>query len=156
MNVDTVNSIERNSGKFILTSGTLMAASALFILWTCLTPMTQPYVQESGTSRGGGEALGQPEVDVSTLVSKLADRRLIRPSQVVAAVKDNGSAAKLLAQLKLLGTTIQDGKPMAYVNVEKLGMQTIHVGDRVLEFRVESIDSRGVGLTLDGVAVTLK
>lgn len=90
------------------------------------------------------------------LLRKVSDRRLIRPAQIQAAVKDNGVAEKMAKNLKLRGV-VQLGKDMvAYVEVGKFGVKSVHSGEKVLEFVVEDIQPGLVTLSLNGVNVVLR
>lgn len=95
------------------------------------------------------------EHDVNPLLGQMAGRRLIRPAQVQAAVRDTGAAQRLLGQLKLQGVVQMGDSHVAYVRIEKRGTQTVRKGDRLLEFVVESVEPGTVGLSLEGVQVAL-
>jgi len=101
-------------------------------------------------------ATSRAPVNIETLIAKTAGMRLIRPSSALAAVKDNGIAKKLLARMKLQGVTELGGAPIAYINIEKMGTQTVKVGDSVLDFQVQAIAQGQVTLNLDGVVVELR
>lgn len=94
-------------------------------------------------------------VDASALIRQVAGSRLIRPSQVQAAVKDTGAAARLLERLKLQSVVNMGGESVAYVRVGQEGVRSVRAGGRVLDFVVESVGPGAVKLSLDGVVVTL-
>jgi hypothetical protein len=130
-----------------------LVLGAVFLTYALVAPLPVP-----GTASAKAPApvdLPRRGVNTEALLALSAGRDLVRPSQVVAAVKDNGTAAKLLAQLKLTGLTAEGDRPTAYITIDKIGFQTVHVGDRVLEFHVDEISPKGVRLSLDGVVVTL-
>jgi hypothetical protein len=93
--------------------------------------------------------------DVDGLLKRIAGRRLIEPSQGLAAVKDTGAAARLLASLKLQGVVKTGDRLVAYVDVDKQGVSTVGAGDRLLDFVVKDVTPGRVTLTLDGVEVSL-
>ncbi len=97
----------------------------------------------------------QNSVDLRSLVTKAAGRRLIRPSQVVAAVKDNGQASKLASKLRLQGVAQFGDALVAYVTRDK-EVTSVREGDELYGFRVEKISPSSVILSLDGVLVKLK
>lgn len=97
-----------------------------------------------------------PVADTHSLLTKVAGSRLIRPAQVQAAVKDTGAAQRLLERLKLQSVVNMNGEPVAYVRVNKNGVQSVRAGGRLLDFLVESVKPGEVKLSLDGVVVTLR
>jgi hypothetical protein len=96
---------------------------------------------------------GRP--DLQPLIVKLAGRTLIRPAQVQAAVKTDGTAERLLKLLKLQGIVRIGDTSVAYIQVEKEGVKTVREGETVLDFVVERIEPNKVVLNLQGVVVTL-
>lgn len=105
---------------------------------------------DEGLSRPAG-----PPPDLDGLLREMAGRRLIRPSQTLAAVRDSGAAAKLLGKLKLQGVVqIADGL-VAYVQVDKQGTKTVRAGEKLLDFVVKDIEPSKVTLSLEGVEVSL-
>ncbi len=94
-------------------------------------------------------------LDSQSLLLKMAGRRLIRPAQIQAAVKDTGAAQRLLSKLKLQGVVQMGGDHVAYIQVADRGVQTVRVGSSVLDFMVEAVESGRVKLSLDGVEVEL-
>lgn len=106
-----------------------------------------PQIQLSGVPGAGA--------DYDGLMVKVAGSRLIRPAQVQAAVKDTGAAQRLLERLKLQSVVSMGGQPVAYLRVNKEGVQSVRAGGRVLDFIVESVKPGEVKLSLDGVVVTL-
>jgi hypothetical protein len=92
---------------------------------------------------------------VEPLLAKMAGRRLVRPAQVQAAVKDTGAAARLLAKLNLQGVVDIGGELVAYIQVDKRSVKTVRKGEKVLELTVEEIQPGSVKLSLEGVVVEL-
>jgi len=104
------------------------------------------------------EGLGRPVVsapDTDGLLREMAGRRLIRPSQALAAVKDSGAASKLLGKLKLQGVVRTADRLIAYVQVDKQGTKTVRTGDKLLDFVVKNVEPGKVTLSLEGVEVSL-
>ena len=104
------------------------------------------------------EGLGQAGMsapDLDALLREMAGRRLIRPSQGLAAVKDSGAASKLLSKLKLQGVVRTTDRLVAYVQIDKQGTKTVRTGDKLLDFVVKDIESGKVTLSLEGVEVSL-
>ena len=95
------------------------------------------------------------QVSAAELARAVAGRRLVRPSQVRAAVKDTGLAAKLLERLKLQSVVQMRGEPVAYVKVENVGVKSVQGGGRLLDFEVRSVEPGRVVLTLEGVEAVL-
>jgi len=132
-----------------------LLASACLLGAAGLLPLT---TEEESMAVASRQAV--PEMTLVTLAEEellkaVAGRRLIRPAQVQAAVKDNGAAQRLLERLKLQSLVSLGGQSAAYVNVKGEGVQSVRAGGRLLDFQVESIDSSGLTLTLDGVQVKL-
>lgn len=94
-------------------------------------------------------------VAMAPLLRQVAGSQLIRPAQIQAAVKDTGTAKRLLERLKLQSVVAMRGEPMAYVRVKDGGVRSVRKGDHLLEFYVEEVAAGEVRLTLEGVAVTL-
>lgn len=94
-------------------------------------------------------------VSSSELARAVAGRRLIRPSQVRAAVKDTGLAARLLERLKLQSVVQMRGEPVAYVKVENAGVTSVRAGGRLLDFEVRQVEPDRVVLVLEGVEALL-
>ena len=90
------------------------------------------------------------------LLAKTAGRHLIKPTQVQAAVKDSGAAARLVKKLKLQGVVQLGADRLAYIQVEKQGTNAVRSGEKVLEFVVSKIEPGKVTLSLDGVDVELR
>jgi hypothetical protein len=81
---------------------------------------------------------------------------LIKPSQVQAAVKDDGTAGRLAKQLKLQGIVQIGDELVAYVQVEKAGVKTVRKGQTLLDFLVEDIEAGKIKLSWQGVIVFLE
>lgn len=105
---------------------------------------------------GQYEPLMDSQTYVEPLLLKMAGRRLIRPSQVKAAVKDTGAAAQLLKKLTLQGVVQIGSDQVAYIRVEKKGTRNVKCGEKVLEFVVQKIEPGKITLSLEGVEVMLK
>jgi hypothetical protein len=110
-------------------------------------------LQVTGASRL--DPLPAGRTDLQALLVRMAGHTLIRPAQVQAAVKTDGTAERLLKQLKLLGVVRIGDASVAYIQVEKEGVKAVRAGDAVLEFVVERVEPRKVTLSLNGVTVPL-
>jgi hypothetical protein len=132
----------------------LVAAGAWVIL-AATAPLGTPGL-EPPVRAGRVDPVPVPRPDLQPLLNKMACTSLMKPALAVAAVKDDGSASKLLKRLKLHGVTRVSGQLVAYVEVEKVGVQTVHEGDSVLDFIVEKIESGCVTLSLNGVIAELR
>lgn len=93
--------------------------------------------------------------DVRALLATMAGYPLIRPPQVIAAVKDTGLARRLLKKLKLHGVAQIGSDYVAYVQVDAKEVKRVSRGDAILDFRVEKVELGKVTLLLDAVVVTL-
>jgi hypothetical protein len=151
-----IKNLDRYVGASLKVGIALSSIAAVFVALTFWMPMQSPSDSNVPPPRSTATAPARESVDIDALASNVGGRRLVRPSQAIAAVKDNGAAAKLLTHLKLVGTTTEGEKTLAYIMVDKSDMRTVRVGDPILEFRVEEIGADGVHLILDGVAVVLK
>ena len=103
----------------------------------------------------GVRPIPEHTLDLQPLLARVARRELIRPASLQAAVKDDGTAQRLLKALKLQGVIEMDGQLVAYIHVEKQGVQTVRAGEQVLDFVVERIDPGSVTLSLQGVQAKL-
>lgn len=131
----------------------LVLACAL-MAWAILTPIAN--VAEAGTAVSRRVApLPTERIAIEPLLAKAATTELVRPGQVKAAVKDDGTAARMLKALKLQGVVQLNQSPVAYVQIEKQGVATVKKGDTILEFVVEGVEPGRVILSLNGVIVEL-
>jgi hypothetical protein len=130
----------------------LLVATAL-LAWS----LCRPRVTAAGAMPAARSLAPVPDerVDVQAVLAKVAGRTLVRPAQVQAAVKSDGTAEQLLKLLKLQGVIDVGGKPTAYIAVEKQGVKTVRPGDKILDFTVDKIEPGKVVLSLQGVVVTL-
>jgi|GEM_PF-1790756 len=93
--------------------------------------------------------------NIGELHRMMAGRRLIRPTQVQAAVKDTGAAARLAKQLNLQGVIQMGGSLVAYIGVKGQNVKSVKKGGKILSFTVKDIQPGKVVLSLDGVEVEL-
>src|SRR4051812_45987071 len=93
--------------------------------------------------------------DLQPLLVAMAGNNIIRPAQVQAAVKDDGAAQRLLAKLNLQGVIQMGDDLVAYIQVEKGGVQTVKQGGSIIGLTVEKVEPSRVTLSLQGVLVTL-
>lgn len=103
------------------------------------------------------ESRADSRAEIEPLLARLAGMPLIRPAQVQAAVKNDGSAERLLKKLKLQGVVQVGSELVAYIQVDDGGkvVRSIHSGQTVLDFNVENIEPGKVTLSLQGVVVVL-
>jgi hypothetical protein len=138
-------------------AGVLAVASLLLLRTAGALPAGDASVATIRPPGGGRplEPMPAGRADLQPLLVKFAGRTLIRPAQVQAAVKTDGTAERLLKQLKLQGVVRIGDTSVAYIQVEKEGVKAVRAGDAVLEFVVESIEPKKVTLSLQGVKFTL-
>lgn len=133
-----------------------VVASLLMLLYSVIVFSSDPVQKNLNGGRSPLETWPNREINTNLLLKKMAGRRLIRPSQVQAAVKDTGLADRLAKKLKLQGIVQMKGSYVAYIGVEKQGVKSLKEGEKILDFLVESIKGNEVVLSLDGVQVTLQ
>jgi hypothetical protein len=153
---DKVKTLNQYVGLGLKVGFVLSLIATLFVAWAVWKPMESLVASITSPPPHPAVVSGLEPLDVDAIASSAAGRRLVRPGLAVAAVKDNGTAAKLLAHLKLQGTITDGDRPSAYILVDKNDMRTVYVGDQILEFRIEEIGGNYVRLVLDGVSVALK
>jgi len=84
------------------------------------------------------------------------DHELIKPLQSIAAVKDDGAAARMAQRLKLQGIVYMGGQYVAYVAVDKdPSAASLKAGMTVLEFTVVSVEASTITLSREGVQIVL-
>ena len=150
----TLRSAEKIAGRVLLICMTLAVLGGISVALAMTLPMDPGASNLDTASRGGlNDPVDAP--DVSLLLETMAGRRLIRPSQVQAAVKDKGVAARLVKKLKLQGVLRMGDTLVAYIAVKDQGVQTLREGEMILEFLVKSIEPGKVTLSLEGVEVVL-
>ena len=142
--------------KLAITSASSAVLGLILLIVAIFWPIHAPEVLAASIPNDLAKQAAKEPVNMDVLLTKTAGVRLIRPSNALAAVKDNGVAKKLLARMKLQGVTELAGTPVAYIGIEKMGTQTVKVGDSVLDFQVQAINPGQVTLSLDGVIVDLK
>jgi hypothetical protein len=103
------------------------------------------------------EPISTSRADVEPLLARLAGTILIRPAQVQAAVKSDGTAERLLKKLKLQGDVQVGSEMVAYIQVDDgtKAVRSIRKGQTVLDFAVENVEAGKVTLSLQGVVVVL-
>jgi hypothetical protein len=130
-----------------------VAAVAAAIVW----PIA-PAEHLASVAKGEGFApIADSKQNLQGVLDRLSSRQtpLISPPQVQAAVKDSGSAAKLVKRLKLQGIVQIGGGYVAYVQVEEQGLKTVKKGESLLDFVVQEVAPGKVVLSLEGVEVVL-
>jgi hypothetical protein len=119
-------------------------------------PLGRGLAESADTGNSALPPLPRADRPIQPLLVKMAGRRLIRPSQAQAAVKDSGLTGRLAKKLTLQGIVRVGGTLVAYIHVEKQGVKSVRAGDRILDFLVERMESDRVTLSLEGVQVVLK
>ena len=135
----------------VVTAGLSLVA----LVAAAIYPVQIDVVGPSVAATEGHESHNYTKPNLSSLLEKMAGRGLIRPPQVVAAVKDTGAAARLAKSLKLQGVVELGGSLVAYIEVEKRRVQALRKGETVLGFVVRDIGPGRVTLSLEGVEVIL-
>lgn len=136
-------------------AGAALLGGAAFVAWAALCPI-EPVVDlpdATGRIAGGGDGDGTGELE--PLVREVAARNLVRPAQVLAAVKDTGAAQAMLKRLQLEGVCDTGSGTVAYVCVDGREHVSVRRGDALLSFAVADVESGRVTLSLEGVEVTL-
>jgi hypothetical protein len=146
----------RAAAWFLRCGGLTLGLSIALLIAVATWPITLGPAGRASVLADEVPCLEVPPSDAEALVQRLAGSALIRPGRVQPAVKDSGVAQALLDRLKLQSVASLRGEPVAYVRVEAEGVRSVRVGQRLLDFRVESVEPGRVGLTLDdGVGVAL-
>ncbi len=146
----------RAMAKVLFVGGSaLLAMSFVLFLAALLWPIRSATQEHNATSRLQVALLDAPKQQTDGLFKKMAGRRLMRPSQIQAAVKDDGRAEKLLKALKLQGVVQLGTDYVAYVQIDKQGVRAIRSGETILGFSVENIEPGKVTLLLEGVQIFL-
>ena len=155
MEVDSLSGSSLGPRRFLAFGVALFVATACLLLAACFIPITIAEESMAASSRQSVPQIVETTLDEQGLTQTVAGRRLIRPAQVQAAVKDNGAAQRLLERLKLQSLVKMGGEMVAYVNVKGEGVQSVRTGGQLLDFRVDGIAAGGLKLSLDGVDVLL-
>jgi len=145
-----------------LTTGFLAAGVVVFATAVALVALAALTPVDTAGDLGNLESRGldlaawsESRAEVDPLLRRMAGRRLIRPPEVQAAVKDTGLAGRLIKRLTLEGV-VQIGQDFAaYIRVDKKSLETVRQGQNVLDFVVERIEPGKVTLSLQGVEVVL-
>ena len=143
-----------------IAKGGIVAAglSGLLALGAILVPI------EAEKSRGANLRASERDFQIDgsgqspelrSVAAKIATMELMRPARIQAAVKDDGTAQRLAKLLKLQGVVLMGDEFVAYIQVDKEGLQTVRERQTVSEFVVEKIEPGRVTLSLQGVTVVL-
>ena len=133
----------------------LLALGFLAVLTSALVPLRVDLESLSSGRPRQVPPLPERKQDVEPLLAQMAGRRLIRPPQAQAAVKDSGVAREMLKKLTLQGVAKVGQDRVAYVLVQGQGVVTVRENDAVLGFVVQKIEAGKVTLSLEGVEVAL-
>ena len=137
-------------------AGVLIVVAVVTVLGSALVEIDA----DSSVTADGGKTRPILAADampsIASLKAQIARRRLIRPPEVKAAVKDSGAAQRLLEQLKLQGVVRMGQEYVAYVKVAERPVRSVRKGEKLLEFDVENVTPGRVVLSLQGVEVILE
>ncbi len=141
---------------FIAFGSASLIVSLLLLIASIFWPMEAEAVDMTSTPRAVDfNVQADRDRDTDALLEQIIERRLIKPAEIVAAVKDDGKAARLLKAIKLQGVVQMGTGYVAYVQIDKQGVKTVKSGDSLLSFSVEKVEPGKVTLTLEGVRVVL-
>ncbi len=136
--------------------GIVSAALGMAALVTaCFAPIAGDVNDAVIVDRAELPSISNADSGIEPLLREMAGRRLIRPSQARAAVKDDGTAERLARKLKLQGVVESEGQYIAYIGIEKAGVRTVRQGEQVLNFSVDKVEPGRVMLSLEGVQIAL-
>ncbi len=146
----------RALAKRMMVCGSLLLALSLVMLLVALAyPIEFDTQGRNTTRRRQVTLLTAPKRQTGLLLKKMAGRRLMRPSQIQAAIKDDGRAERLLKALKLQGVVQMGDDYVAYVQIDKRGVRAIRRGEAILGFSVQNVEPGKVTLSLEGVQAVL-
>jgi len=149
------NANRRLAERLLMGAAALALGSALSVVLAVTMPIGRGGQVETMQPAGSIDRLPTTRPALQPLLAKLGGSTLIRPAQMQAAVKNDGSAERLLKKLKLQGVVQMGEDLVAYIQVEKEGTKTLRKGQTVLDFVVEHIEGGKVTLSLQGVVVSL-
>jgi len=141
-----------------MTGGLVFAALSLAVVAAAiLTPLPNQETGASGQAPQRVPAIQPSRRSWGDLQARIARQvqEMIRPLQGIAAVKDDGAAAKMASRLQLQGIVNMGGQFIAYVSVDKGPVVAIKTGGTILEFSVLRVGERTVTLCREGVQVVL-
>jgi hypothetical protein len=143
------------AGRLMKISAALALSAAICVALSMTVPISTADTSSRSSSGGSLEPLPTSRSVLQPLLARMAGTVLIRPAAVQAAVKNDGTADRLLKKLKLQGIVQMGQDRVAYVQVEKEGVKTVRKGQTILDFAVDSIEPGKVTLSLQGVVVVL-
>ena len=155
-NSDSFPTVLRLIGRLKISATAAVVLSLIGLAAALLWPIASHADGAAASRRQGPRPLTSPKHDVQALQAKLAGQMLIRPSQVKAAVKDAGTAGRLLGQLKLHGVVQMPSGLVAYIEVKGEGVRDVRKDASILDFVVQDLRPGVVTLSLEGVEVQLK
>jgi len=141
-----------------MTGGLVFAALSLAaVAAAILTPLPSHKAGGSSQAPGRVPAIHPPPKSSGSLQARITGQvqEMIRPLQGIAAVKDDGAAAKMASRLQLQGIVNMGGQFVAYVCVDKGSVVAIKTGGTILEFSVLRVEEKTVTLCREGVQVVL-
>jgi hypothetical protein len=153
----TENRLAKVSRRAMAGAVVFAALSLAAVAAAILTPLPSQEAGGSGQVPQRVPAMQPPHKSWEDLQARIAQevQEMIRPLQGIAAVKDDGAAAKMAARLQLQGIVNMGGQLVAYVSVDKGSAVAIKTGGTILEFSVLRVEERTVTLCREGVQVVL-
>ena len=145
----------RLTGRFISAGVVVFGLGVIALVAAVVVPISGEAASLRERSRQLKSPLSESQ-DVQPLLLKMAGVRLIKPSQVQAAVKDSGAAQRLAKKLKLQGVVQMPNGLVAYIKVDNEGVKSVREGGKVLDFVVDRIEPGKVTVSLQAVVVTLE
>lgn len=148
---------EKLGSRMHLVALAFAAISMLAVAMTIFIPLPVEDVVGRGQPTQCVPVIQPPHKPWGDLQSRITGQiqEMIKPLQGIAAVKDDGAAAKMASRLKLQGIVNMGGQYVAYVCVDKGSVVALKAGATILEFSVLSVEEKTVTLSREGVQVVL-
>ncbi len=148
---------EKFSGRIYLVTMIFALLSLLIMVTSILASLPVEDVGGRNQTLQRVPVIQKPHQSWSGLQTQITGRmqELIKPLQGIAAVKDDGVAAKMAARLQLQGIVNMGGQFVAYVNVDKGSVVALRTGSTVLEFSVLKVEEKTITLSREGVQIVL-
>ncbi|MGE5608212.1 MAG: hypothetical protein ACM359_03070 [Bacillota bacterium] len=147
----------RLAGRFFALGAGLSGGGVLLVLLAATLPIQAEPETKATAERVSLEPKPAARAEVEPLLARLAGMTLIRPAQVQAAVKNDGTAERLLKKLKLQGVVQVGSEMVAYIQVDDGGkvVRSVRKGQTILDFSIDGVEPGKVTLSLQGVVVVL-
>jgi hypothetical protein len=147
----------RLAGRFFAIGATLSGGGVLLVVLAATLSIEAKIQPKATAGPMAITPLPNSRAELEPLLAKLAGMTLIRPAQVQAAVKSDGTAERLLKKLKLQGVVQVGNELVAYIQVDDGGkvVRSVRKGQTILDFNVDNVEAGKVTLSLQGVVVVL-